>query len=384
MFSIRHTRAVAALLGLVLLLSANVALAQQEGVDTPIRTSKAGEFQVSKSEGFLAWSQNTTRRPNLYDVFVKPDGGTRFRANARGTNGTMGSLDGSRLVFQQWARARSNIKIMDLTSRQVTGVRVNTKHWEFWPRLDGSRLLFARRMNRTGKQRLVLADLSAEGSRRLAAVGSRFYLFPGQVNGDFVVWNQLRPRGIAKVKRFQISTGTTVTIPNDGAFNWGPSVTDQGTVYFSRSGAQCGRRTGLFRWEPGTEAVQVVDFPRGVDMGQSWVHTTAEGKIQVVHNRVDCDRPSVGSDLYQFGDPFTVTLTVTKDGNGQGTVTGPSIACGTDCTQDFEPGTQVTLTATPDEGGRFGGWSDPSCDDQQATCTITITADTTVTATFRR
>ena len=382
MFSIRRrTHAMAVMLGATLLLSVTGALAQ-EGADTPIRTSPAGEFQVSKSEGYLAWSQNTRRRPNHYDVFVKPDGATRFKVNPRGTNGTMGSLDGSRLIFQQWTRFRSNLKLMDLATRRVTGVRVNTKHWEFWPRLDGNRVLFARRMNRTGRQRLILANLSARGSRRLVSVGERAYLFPGQINGDFVVWSQIRPGRAARVKRFQISTGTTVTVPNDGLHNWGPSVTDQGTVYFGRSGTRCGRRTGLYRWEPGTEAVQVVDFPDGIDMGQSFVHTTAEGKIHVVHNRADCERLSVGSDLYEFIDPFTVTLTVAKDGNRTGTVTGPSIACGTDCTQDFEPGTQVTLTATPDEGARFGGWSEQACGDQP-TCTITITADTTITATFR-
>jgi hypothetical protein len=53
-------------------------------------------------------------------------------------------------------------------------------------------------------------------------------------------------------------------------------------------------------------------------------------------------------------------LTVTPAGNGLGTVTGPGINCGSDCREQYEAGTPVTLIATPQAGATFAGWSGAS------------------------
>jgi hypothetical protein len=55
----------------------------------------------------------------------------------------------------------------------------------------------------------------------------------------------------------------------------------------------------------------------------------------------------------------TYTLTVTISGSGSGTVTSslPGIACGTDCTEDYNYGTPVMLTAVPLAESVFAGWS---------------------------
>ena len=77
------------------------------------------------------------------------------------------------------------------------------------------------------------------------------------------------------------------------------------------------------------------------------------------------------------------TLTVDNDGDGSGTVTSSpaGINCGTDCQQDYAENTTVTLTATPDAGSAFDGWSGGGCSGT-GNCALTITADTTATATF--
>ncbi len=55
------------------------------------------------------------------------------------------------------------------------------------------------------------------------------------------------------------------------------------------------------------------------------------------------------------------TLTVTKAGNGQGTVTSSpaGINCGVSCSALYTSGTSVTLTATP-SSATFVGWSAPA------------------------
>ncbi|MFZ5998105.1 MAG: fibronectin type III domain-containing protein, partial [Nitrospirota bacterium] len=55
--------------------------------------------------------------------------------------------------------------------------------------------------------------------------------------------------------------------------------------------------------------------------------------------------------------PQQYSLTVNKSGTGTGTVTGTGINCGTDCTEPYNQGTVVTLSAAPATGSTFAGWS---------------------------
>jgi hypothetical protein len=75
-------------------------------------------------------------------------------------------------------------------------------------------------------------------------------------------------------------------------------------------------------------------------------------------------------------------LTVTKAGAGDGRVTSspPGIDCGSDCSAAFAHGSLVTLTAEPDEGSTFTGWSG-ACTGS-GDCQLTMDAETSITATF--
>jgi endoglucanase len=75
-------------------------------------------------------------------------------------------------------------------------------------------------------------------------------------------------------------------------------------------------------------------------------------------------------------------LTVSRAGGGSGTVaSSPSgIACGSTCSASFSGGTSVTLTASPASGSTFAGWSG-ACTGT-GTCTVSMTAARSVTATF--
>ena len=356
----------------------------QEGTEIPVRTTaNTFETKPSRSHGYLAWAQVTAARPNRGTVVVKPDGASAFKVDTNGAEATMGSLNGNRLVYQRYTRRTSNIMVMNLETRKSRGINaVNTKRWEFWPRADGPWVMFGRRVAGQ-KQKLMLVNTKSGASRVLDTLGKDAYLLPGQVNGDYAVWNVMTT-GKAKIKRHRISTGNTVTLPGGGRYNWGPSVTDSGTTYFGRSDKACGGNAGLFRASVGGDVTQLASFPAGEDMGTSWAYETPEGKVEIFHDRAECTKQTVlKTDIYKVVDPSTVTLTVAVagQGNATGTVTGPGINCGTDCTQDFEPGEQVTLTAVPAEGDTFDGWSEASCG-MQLTCTVTVSADMTVTANF--
>jgi len=80
----------------------------------------------------------------------------------------------------------------------------------------------------------------------------------------------------------------------------------------------------------------------------------------------------------------TFSLTVSKGGSGDGTVTSSptGINCGSDCTENYVIGTSVTLTPNADGGSNFKAWSG-ACSGT-GTCTVTMSADRLVTATYSK
>ena len=94
--------------------------------------------------------------------------------------------------------------------------------------------------------------------------------------------------------------------------------------------------------------------------------------------------PGLASFECQVTPASAETLTVTLAGTGSGTVTDGTgaINCPTTCTANFPSGTQITLTAFPDDGSTFTGWSGANSCEGTGTCTFTITANTPVTANF--
>jgi len=75
-------------------------------------------------------------------------------------------------------------------------------------------------------------------------------------------------------------------------------------------------------------------------------------------------------------------LTVTLAGSGSGSASSSpaGIDCGATCTAGFSTGTTIMLTAAPDSGSTFAGWSG-ACRGT-GSCSLTLSADQVVTATF--
>lgn len=80
----------------------------------------------------------------------------------------------------------------------------------------------------------------------------------------------------------------------------------------------------------------------------------------------------------------TWVLSIAKQGNGSGRIVSqPSgIDCGATCTQTVYVPTEVTLTAIADVGHLFEGWSGIDGCDNDSECTVTLDAETTVSASF--
>jgi hypothetical protein len=93
----------------------------------------------------------------------------------------------------------------------------------------------------------------------------------------------------------------------------------------------------------------------------------------------DCAASTTGAGAEPAVPPPNLSVSLT--GSGSGTVAGSGISCPTTCSQSYQAGTAVTLTASPAAGSRFAGWSGGGCSGTGA-CTMTLSSDTTVTAMF--
>ena len=85
----------------------------------------------------------------------------------------------------------------------------------------------------------------------------------------------------------------------------------------------------------------------------------------------------------QVGSGTGIVLTVIPAGAGTGTVTSTpaGINCGATCLASFTAGSSVSLTAAATGASLFTGWSGGGCSGTGA-CVVTLTAATSVTATF--
>ena len=81
----------------------------------------------------------------------------------------------------------------------------------------------------------------------------------------------------------------------------------------------------------------------------------------------------------------TASLSVTKRGDGAGTVTSvPSgIVCGPVCASSFRRGVRVELVPLASSGSVFAGWQGAGCPDPSS-CPVILRRDSQVTAVFRR
>ncbi len=118
-----------------------------------------------------------------------------------------------------------------------------------------------------------------------------------------------------------------------------------------------------------TASDQVIDAIT-VGSGPAGIAMSPDEKRAYVTNSAD-------NTVSELGGPMT--LTINKGGTGMGTVASSpeGIDCGPSCQARFSYGTIVTLTATPDSGSYFSGWS--------ADCysgTVTMYANHICTATF--
>ena len=163
--------------------------------------------------------------------------------------------------------------------------------------------------------------------------------------------------------------------------------TGSGTVTSSPSGISCG--TTCSRSFSGGTSVTLTAVPASGSVFAGWSggSCTGTGSCTIqINNNVTVAATFNTSEAPPPPPPSdTFTLTVTKVQNGgTGSITSSpgGIDCGATCTATFASGTSITLFASPTTG-RFAGWTvGPCAGSTNPSCTFTLAANTTATASF--
>jgi hypothetical protein len=205
--------------------------------------------------------------------------------------------------------------------------------------------------------------------------------------------------------------GTVVTLtPSPGAnspfTSWSGDCTGSGacvvTMDADRSVAAAFtlNRYQLSVAKSGAGSGSVSSSPAGIDCGsdcsESYDHGTLVTLTPVPEvgssfSSWSGDCTGSGACVVTMGGDRTVTatfapsqheLTVTTDGAGSGSVSSSpeGIDCGSDCSELYDHGTEVTLTALADAGSTFASWSG-DCTGSEF-CVVTMDTAQSVTATF--
>lgn len=134
-----------------------------------------------------------------------------------------------------------------------------------------------------------------------------------------------------------------------------------------------GRATREVTWASGSPQIATVT-------SVGLVTAIAEGVADISATSTFDDAMSTSIQVTVTAATQTLSITIAGTGAGQVTSTPTGLDCPTTCSAAFPYGTSVSLTATASTDSVFAGWGG-ACSGSTA-CTVTLTANASVTATF--
>ena len=148
-----------------------------------------------------------------------------------------------------------------------------------------------------------------------------------------------------------------------------------GTVSSAPAGINCGS-TCSFLFPTGTP-VTITATPDATSSFSGWSGAATGTNSSALIN-MNSDK-TVSANFTRN----SYTLNISKSGTGSGTIssTPAGISCGSSCSASYLAGSSVTLTATPDAGSVFIGWSGGGCSGT-GICVVSIMSANTVVAGF--
>lgn len=241
----------------------------------PVIEGPANQDGPFSNGTYVAWTQNSLRKLNNYDAYVRPvAGGPKRRINEAGDGFPGNFVPGTdTLIYQQkWReslRRHSDLWLYDAATRVRAALpaKINTTKWEFRGRISSSYIMFLRASRQP--LRLYLYDRTTGSLELLLQPGSpRTDLFSNFVGEGYATWTRCNARACSAWLH-DLSSGATRKLPTEGRRSqYGLTIDEaSGTAYWVRSGRGCGVGVRILRAPLGdlTATTKVYAFPRGID-----------------------------------------------------------------------------------------------------------------------
>ena len=151
--------------------------------------------------------------------------------------------------------------------------------------------------------------------------------------------------------------------------------TGSGTVTSSPSGINCGTSCSA-SYTSGTNVTLIAAAASGYRFS-GWSGACSGTNADCTDSMTEARSVTA---MFSQND-VNYTLTVSKSGSGTVASSPAGINCGTSCSAVYTSGTNVTLVASAATGYSFSGWSG-ACSGSSASCTVSMTAARSVSATF--
>ncbi len=249
---------------------------------TPVSTSNRFNDDIAASGPYLLWDQSPTASSLRSLVYLRK-GPYKTRLNASRTRGYAGGIDGTTIIYRQVKNGQSDLRLYNATTKVHSSppAGFNTSWWEYGPTISGNWILFGResvpsysrqqvilRNRVTGKQ-VMLANIVTKNANITFAV-------PGQVNGNWAVWDVCSPTKCVVYRRDIAAAKTSKLVNPTPALSqrYAPSVGANGTAYFAQSRPGCGNQVTLVKQPIGQPEAVLVHFKPGFDILSSF--TTAD------------------------------------------------------------------------------------------------------------
>jgi len=279
---------------------------------------KVNEVGVDVSVDYFAWSSNSEKRPDRWNTYVRPiGGGPATKVNRNGTQSDNFGIDGSTVVYEAYNGSNDNLHMYDAATQTRTRLQqINTRLHEYQPSLSGDWLLYTR-SKPDRWQKVILFNLTTGEHRTLAkAPLPTTILRADQVSGDWATFEHCRDLWASggtysncNVFRYQISTGDLVTIPNPGLQQFEGGVSQDGTVYFTRTGdadmGVCGADAQIIRYPVGGPEVVIATLDAGFESDLNRATDEGDGSTTLYFVRIPCISSSIG--IYSIANADTAT-----------------------------------------------------------------------------
>lgn len=263
------------------------------------------QWTADGSSGVLAWTQGKLFDERRASIFIR-SGGERRRVTSRDDGAVLGSIDGTRLVYERYpSHSRySDIWFYDISTdrHRSAGNAVNTSQWEKYSSVSGDLLLFQRQrfLRRYGDfdhdvQRQILYNLASGQSQVLDEARGNRQLQGGDIEGDWAVWGRCKYR--CSMMRYNAVTEELKRIrPFKRPLTYGFSITSEGTVYAAESGYGCGTRVLVTKHPVGGRPRVVFSLRDKLDLSTTAVYDEG-GRTQLLYDRIQCRKRD--SDIFK-------------------------------------------------------------------------------------